>query len=303
MPNTLCHIGIQAPLNGFILDKKLLLWVIIACIIPDIPWIELKLLLAATSINPYDLRLYCTAQASLLLCMILGAGLSLWACNSVKIFSILALNSLIHLLLDSLQIKWGNGVNIISPVNWQMFHLDLFWPEYLGTTLFSVVGFIYLIFNWKKLSAGKPLDISVNTTKRCMGGLLILAYFITPLYFTDQLEEADPYFIHTMKDVNKRPGKPIKLDRADYFAGTKDVKIYSGERLHLTGNLPGQSGRVSFSGVFQDSRTIAIHEYHRHTDHRDLASFIGLFMACALLIQSLILGKFYSTQSQQGYRP
>jgi hypothetical protein len=300
LPNTLCHIGIQAPLNGFVLDKKLLLWVIIACIIPDLPWIELKVLLACTTINPYDLRLYCTSQASLLFCLLLGAGLSLWTRNSVTIFSILALNSLIHLLLDSLQIKWGNGVNIISPVDWHLFHLDLFWPEYLGITLFTVLGFIYLIYNWKKLSASSSMELSVNTTKRVIGGLLILLYFTAPLYFTDQLEEADTYYIHTMKDVENRPGKTIMLDRAHYFAGSKDVQIYSGEHLHLTGNLPPQSGRVSFSGVFQDSHTIAINDFHCHTDHRDLASLIGLFMACVLIIQSLILGKFYSHKSQQG---
>ncbi|MFT5699471.1 MAG: hypothetical protein ACI8ZB_002331 [Desulforhopalus sp.] len=300
MPNTLCHIGLQAPLNGIFLKKHELIWVVIACVIPDIPWVELKLLLATHTINPYDLRLYCTAQASLLFCLVLSCGLCLFSHNSPKVFILLGINSLFHLLLDSLQIKWGNGVNIISPINWEMFHLDLFWPEYTGTLVLTVLGFIYLIYNWSTIRGNNPLQLSTNKSKYAFGSLFIALYLIGPLYFVSQLDDANTYFIHTMRHTEERAGKSIKLDRAHYFADSQEVKIYSGERLKLTGNLPPQSGRVSFSGVFQDSKTITSQKYHLHTDYRDFASLIGLFMACTLVLHSLVLGKINSDKTHLG---
>ena len=273
---------------------------IIACVIPDLPWIELKLLLSTQIINPYDLRLYCTAQASLFFCLVLAGGLCLWTQNSVKIFFILGVNSLGHLLLDSLQIKWGNGVNILSPMNWELFHLDIFWPEYTGTVILSTVGFIYLIYNWKTIKGNNPIHITINKKKYALGSLFIALYIIGPLYFIDQLDDADTYFIHTMRNIDERTGKPIKLDRAHYFAGTHEVKTYSGERIKITGKLPQESGRVSFSGVFKDNKTITSKAYHRHNNYRDLASFIGLFMACTLVLQSLVLAKINSNKSHLG---
>ena len=300
MPNTLCHIGIQAPISGFVLKKNEIIWVIIACVIPDLPWIELKLLLATHTINPYDLRLYCTAQASLFFCLILAGGLSLLTQNSIKIFLILGINSLFHLLLDSLQIKWGNGVNIVSPFNWELFHLDIFWPEFSGTVILSVVGFIYLIYNWNKLKITQPPLNTPNKTKYAIGSLFIALYIIGPIYFIDQLDDADTYFIHTMRNKGERAGKPIKLDRAHYNAGTHEVKIYSGEKIKITGTLPEKSGRVSFSGYFQDSNTITSKAFHQQTSYRDLASFIGLFMACALVLQSLVLARINSNKPHSG---
>lgn len=299
MPNTLCHIGIQAPINGFILKKTELIWVIIACIIPDLPWIELKLLLATHTINPYDLRLYCTAQASLFFCLILSGGLCLFTRNPIKIFLILGINSLLHLLLDSLQIKWGNGVNIISPFNWELFHLDIFWPEFSGTVILTGVGFIYLLYNWNKIKTDKPLP-NMGKTKYALGSLCIALYFIGPFYFINQLDDADTYFIHTMRNVKEREGKPIKLDRVHYNANTREVKIYSGEKIKITGQLPQTSGRVSFSGFFQDNNTITSKAFHQNSSYRDLASFIGLFMACALVLQSLVLSKINSNKPHSG---
>jgi hypothetical protein len=300
LPNTLCHIGIQAPLNGLVLKKNEIIWVIIACIIPDLPWIELKLLLATHTINPYDLRLYCTAQASLIFCLILAGGLCLWTHNSIKIFLILGINSLLHLVLDSLQIKWGNGVNIISPFNWELFHLDIFWPEFSGTIIFSAVGFMYLLYNWNKIKASNPQYRTSSKKKHLIGSLFIALYFLGPLYFIDQLDDADTYFIHTMRNFNERTGKPIKLDRAHYNANTHEVKIYSGEKIKITGKLPQKSGRVSFSGFFQDSNTITSKAFHQHSNYRDLASFIGLFMACALVLQSLVLATINSNKPHSG---
>ena len=292
MPNTLCHIGIQAPLNGFVIQKSDILWVVLACIIPDLPWVLLKLLFAVTTLNPYDLRLFCTAQASMLFCLILSAGLSLLSKQSGKVFLILGANSLFHLLLDSLQKKWGNGVNIIAPFDWKLFHLDLFWPEYTGIIILTIVGFFYLIRYWSRIVRNNPLQLTPHRVKYVLASLCFLLYFTAPVYFMNQLEEADTYFIHTMRQNKDRPGKIIKLDRAHYISKIQEVKAWNGEHFKVKGNLPESSGRVSFSGIFLDSSTIQSREFHLHNNYRDLASLLGLFMACTLVLHSLVLAKF-----------
>ena len=297
MPNTLCHIGIQGPLNGIFLKKEELLWVVIACVIPDVPWIVLKILLATELFNPYDLRLYCTVQASLLFCLVFAGALCFLARHCLKVFFILGVNSFFHLMLDSFQIKWGNGVHIISPMSWQMFHLDFFWPEYRGTLLFSAVGLIYLIYNWNTIKDGKPLHLGTSRLNYVTCALFFGLYCVGPLYFTSQLDAADTYYIQTMRNTDQRTGKAIKLDRAHYFATKQEVKIYSGERLKLTGKLPPESGRVSFTGVFLDNKTITSHAYHLHKDYRDVASYIGLFMACALVLHSLLISRINSNKN------
>lgn len=297
MPNTLCHIGIQAPLNRFVLKNGELLWVIIACIIPDLPWITLKLLLASGTVNPYEARLYCTAQASFLFCLVLSGGVALLMRASARIFLILAINCLFHLALDSMQIKWGNGVNIIAPLSWEMFHIDLFWPEFFGAIILTGAGFIYLLLNWEKIG-NSGVFFTHRTAKLTAAFCLIAAYLSGPLYFKPQLIAANTYHIATMRNVAERQGKPIELDRARYSAAKKEARVYTGETFALTGTLPAESGRVSFKGVFTGPNTIACSAYHRSSDYRDYASMIGLFMACVLLIQSLFSAHFKKDKSQ-----
>lgn len=297
MPNTLCHIGIQAPLNGIVLQKQDLLWVVIACIIPDIPWITLKLLLSSGAVSPYEARLYCTAQASFLFALILSGAVALLMRSSAKIFLILTVNCFFHLALDSMQIKWGNGVHIIAPLSWEMFHIDLFWPEFVGTIILTGVGFSYLLLNWEKLRKNR-IFFTHHRVKLLASFFLIAAYLTGPLHFKPQLEAADTYYIATMRNVAERTGKPIELDRARYQASTRKARVYTGETFTLTGTLPAESGRVSFRGVFTTPDTIVCSDYHRSSDYRDYVSLLGLFMACVLLIQSLLFANFRKDKSQ-----
>ncbi|PID76077.1 MAG: hypothetical protein CSB23_00250 [Deltaproteobacteria bacterium] len=289
MPNTLCHIGIQAPINGIILKKQDLFWVIVACILPDLPWIELKILLFSHSVNPYDTRLYCTVQASLLFCLILSACIALGCAHSAKIFLILSINCLLHLLLDALQIKWGNGVHIIAPIDWKFCSFKLFWPEHPGTVLLTVGGAVYLLRYWRMI-ADQGIVLSQNAVKRAAVLLFALVYLLAPLIFMPDLEAADVYYIATLRNKTERPGKTIQLDRVRYSSERQQVKIYSGESFRLTGKRPQRSGRVSIAGVFTDSGTIACTSWRRSGNYRDYASIVGLLMACVLLLQ-IVLSK------------
>lgn len=292
MPNTLCHIGIQVPLSGLVLRKSQLIWVIIACIIPDLPWIALKCLIPLEIFDPYNLRLYCTAQASLFFCLFCSAGLACCTAQSGKVFTILGSNCLAHLILDSLEIKWGNGVHFIAPYSWTMQHLDKAWPEHpviLGLTL---VGLVVLLGSWKK---GTPCSSPLRKPDRVKAASCCVAfgiYMLGPILFLPQLEAADTYSIHTLRLKDQRPGKPIAFDRAHYFAETRTLRTFAGEHIAVIGSQPQVSGRVSFRGHFLTPTSFSSTTHHYHRDYRDIATFVGLFMACTLLLQSLILPHF-----------
>jgi hypothetical protein len=298
LPNTLCHIGVQIPLNRLVIGKNDLLWVIIACIIPDLPWVVLKGLVALGLFNPYDLRLYCTSQASLFFCLLLSAGLACFSRRSSKVFAVLGGNCLLHLLLDAMQIKWGNGVHLLSPFTWTMFHVDLAWPGHPVTLAFTFLGFAILIF-WRKITATAPGWMKRPSPAKMAAGLVFFTLYLAgPLIYLDRLEEADTYYLHTMRNKENRPGKVIEFDRVHYYADQKAVKTFAGEHIAVTGNRPDQSGRVSFRGRFLSPTLVAVDSFHYHRDYRDLASMIGLFMACTLLLHSLLLSHFHAHKNQ-----
>jgi hypothetical protein len=292
LPNTLCHIGIQAPLSGLVLHRNQLIWVIIACIIPDLPWIALKCLIPLEIFDPYDLRLYCTAQASLFFCLFCSAALACCTARSGKVFMILGSNCLAHLILDSLEIKWGNGVHFIAPYSWTMQHLDRAWPEHpviLGLTL---VGLVVLTSSWNKSA---PFSSPLHRPGRIKAAGCFLAfafYMLGPILFLPQLEAADTYSIHTLRLKKERPGKPIAFDRAHYFAESRTLQTFAGEHIAVVGSQPQASGRVSFRGHFLTPTSFSSTSHHYHRDYRDIATLVGLFMACTLLLQSLILPHF-----------
>ncbi len=300
MPNTLCHIGVQLPITRLVAGRDFLLWAVIACIIPDLPWITLRILVPVGLFDPYDLRLYCTAQASLFFCLFLSAALSCTALRTGRVFLVLAGNCLFHLLLDPLEIKWGNGVHLVAPSHWNMLHLDLIWPEHPVVLAFTLAGFLLLLLSWKRIAAA-PLGISWSPAKWAAGLLFLILYLAGPLFVLDKLEEANTYHLHTLRMREERPGKAIELDRVHYNAREKTVKTFAGERIAVIGSQPEQSGRVSFRGRFQTPGSFVVDSYHYHPDERDMASLIGLFMACTLLFHSVLLSRFHAPNA--GLRP
>ncbi len=278
-----------------------LIWVIIACVIPDLPWVILKTLLAIDIFNPYDLRLYCTAQASLFFCLFLSLALACITPQTGKVMLILGSNCLLHLLLDALQIKWGNGVHLLSPLTWEMFHIDLAWPEQFVAVGFTFFGAAYLIVNWRRCTSS-GIKLQLFTKWKNLTGLIFLVFYLFgPFIFLDKLEQADTYYIQTMRERNLRSGKFIEFDRIHYSAEEKMLKTFAGEQIGVTGLQPQKSGRVSFRGHFLTPEIITTDSFHYHKDFRDLASILGLFMACTLLLQSLLLPRFKARKTQQGH--
>jgi len=278
MPNTLGHMGIQGLLTRGLLARADLKWIYLGCVIPDIPWIGQRLLRTVPALDPLDLRLYAVVQASLLFCLVLSLGLALLSREPGRSFTILALGSLLHLLLDASQLKWANGVNLLAPLDWRLLHYGQFWPEQWPTLVLTLLGLGYLLWHWREALA-TPLALTAPRWSRwAPAGLLLLVYLLGPLALWQGPVAADSHYVGTLRQTGERSGRYLELDRARFFPDARGgvLEIFTGERLRVQGIDLQESTRVSVRGRFMDPDTLAVSEVRVHGEQRDPLSIVGL---------------------------
>ncbi len=163
MPNTLAHLGLQGILTRAVIRKADIKWIFLGALIPDFPWIARRaILIVFPQVDAIDLRLYTIAQSSLAGCLLIAIAISLLTYKPFRIFIILAMNSFLHLLIDALQTKWGNGVHLLAPASWHTWNLGYFWPETMVTYTLTVLGVIYFLYLLFKRSWGKTVSLKKN---------------------------------------------------------------------------------------------------------------------------------------------
>ena len=288
MPNTLAHIGIQTPLTRLGLHKAPLQWIVIGCIIPDIPWIIQRIFTFLPGIDPLNLRLYAVTQASLAYCLLLSLALALLTRNSKQIFLILATNSLLHLLFDASQIKWGNGVNLLVPLSWHTTNFGLFWPEHFSRYLFAFMGVIVFLLLWHKAIHN---DLMLQRPNRAQASCItacLIFYFASPIPLLGIAHDANTHYSKTLSDTKTRTGKKIEIDRAWYSATTNTLECYMGKDLKVTKPPISHSAIISIRGHFLDEKTIELQDSHVHQTFRDYASYAGLLLTLLLWAHSLL---------------
>lgn len=292
MPNTLVHFGVQGIGNKLVSRRIDIKWVFLGCIIPDIPWIIRRILVSIVpGIDIYDATLYAAVQASLLYCVLLSLIFALLAEKTRLVFMILAINSVLHLLLDSVEIKWGNGVFLFAPVNWQLFNLDWVWPDSILVGVLSLTGLIFAI--WALLTpVAEPLRTKFHGKWRVAGVVILLCLYIgSPLALLDGPYTADIQSIATLKEKDKRTGKSVRIDRAPYerVAEGDLVETLAYETLHVVGTLRATSSQVSLVGRFVDPESIYIEQLHEYNyPWRDLASYIGIALLTLIWSISMV---------------
>ncbi len=287
MPNTLTHIGLQAPLTRLGIKEAPLQWIALGCIIPDIPWIVQRILLIIPGINPVKLMLYVATQASLFYCLVLSLALATLSSTCRKVFLILALNSLLHLLLDATQIKWGNGVNFLLPLSWQTTNFGLFWPEHFSNSLFTVIGIAILLLYWPKAIHTGPLLKKPDTLKTLCFATCLIVYFFSPAFLINTAYDADIHYSKTLSGTEPRTGKKVELDRARYSAANKSIRCYTGEQLSIANPPLNSPSIITVRAQFLDETTLHLTEYHVHGVNRDYASYIGLLLILLLWTHTL----------------
>ena len=276
--------------RGLIRDADLK-WVYLGCIIPDLPWILNRVARVVTpEISPYDIRLYAIVQTSLFMCLLLSGALAGLAERPRRVFAILALGSLLHLLLDASQTKWGSGVHLFAPFSWEPLNFGLFWPENPVTHVMTVLGLAVFIYWWWRIPPA-PLDLVLPSVRRlALIGLALLAYVGLPLVLLSEPEAIDNHSVRTLRQTEDRPGRPVAFDRNTYRTGDGGYLLtFAGERLRVEGVTPDRAGTVSLRGRFLDPQTVQILELHQHWPlARDLAGTTGLALVLLYWVRVLL---------------
>ena len=277
MPNTIAHFGVQGITTRGIIKDADFKWILMGCIIPDIPWILQRSVNAAFSVNIYDLRLYAIVQSSFFFCIILSFLLATFAEQYWKVFAILSINSFLHLILDSFQIKWANGSHLFAPFEWRFSNFGLFWPESIITYLLTAFGFLYFWMKWPE-----SFKSSAKLTLRPVPLVIIfMIYAFLPFLFLSGPENADNHFVKTLRAVETRAGKTIELDRVKYTNNDtkKTIRTFAREEIPVEGIKQEKSGIVSIQGKFIRNKLIRVSNYHtHHLILRNIGNYAGLFL-------------------------
>lgn len=296
MPSTAAHIPVQALATRLSLPSFDPRWMLLGCVLPDVPWIVQRVLGSLpVSPDPYALRLYLVVQASLLFTLLAAGALALLARRRGLAFATLGVGALVHLLLDGVETKWGNAPHLIAPFSWAGFELDLFWPDHPASYLLAGLGLLYLPFAWRRARrTGPPLDLT-SPARTVGAGALLALYLAVPPLLAPGAFRADAHFVRTLSGADEPPGTHVELDRARYRAGHGGghVLTFAGERLALARPLPvGEDATVSVRGRFTDEGRLAVTGYHVHDPFaRDLLTLVALAGIAAVWLRALIPGR------------
>src|SRR6056297_345440 len=274
MPNTLAHLGVQALITRQLIPRADFGWIWLGCLLPDLPWIMQRIVKALpVDIDPIDLRLYSVVQSSLLLCLIAAAGFAALGTRPGRVFAILALGSLMHLLLDATQTKWANGVLLFAPLDWRLVNFGLFWPEDWPSHALSLFGLGFFALAALRLDAARPRPPRFLAPRFfapragiAVFGLLLFVWLPMPLM--PMAKAADVHYAATLSDPSARPNREVDFDRADILrdgTGAPLLLIWTGETLRLSGQpIPPSAETVSLRGRFADFGTLEVNAFHLH---------------------------------------
>ena len=291
MPNTIAHLGLQGLVTRSLIRNADLKWIYLACLIPDIPWILRR---SAAAVFPdawlFDLHLYAIVQSSLLFCLLLSGALAVWSSRSGTVFAIMALGSVLHLLIDATQTKWGNGVHFLAPFSWELLNFGWYWPEDAPTYLLSALGLGYVVVMWRKeppaaedlvIPRGRPLAI---------GSLCLILYLFAPVLFLSGPYEADNHAAKALEPGADRTGLVVTFDRNRLTRedGVTMILAYTNETVILKGADDVSPGSVSIKGRFLDNEVVEIEAIHQHTGRlRNIQSYAGIGIVALVWLWAL----------------
>ena len=268
--------------------------ILVGCVIPDLPWI-FRRLLDATGITfePITAYAYFIAQASLVGCLLPSIAFGLLFRNIKLVAAFALLGSLLHLLLDSLQDKWGVGVHLFAPYNWQTFQLGIFELDSSLTYLISFAGIIpFLLIARARHDARFVCVNFVRLTACCV---CLIAYFSFPFLFISDVVASNSRYLQTFENEDERHGKLLELDRetASIAGDNWYTTTHVGETLKIVNPDANMTDgdTYSFKAEFRNNREIKLIEWKRHSRARDLASRIGLLAIGCWMAVVLMLSK------------
>lgn len=278
MPNTLVHFAAQGAASHALWRRLDPRWIYLGCLLPDLPWILRRALVGlGVPVDPFDLRLYTMAQASLLCTLLLAAALALATLAPRRVFAVLGLNALLHLLLDATEIKFGNGVHLFAPLSWRMTSFDLLPGESLVYGVLTLAG--VLLVAWEILRPRAVVDgLERRPARLAAAAACLAAYFLAPLPFLRAVEASDSYSVKTLRERDARPGRAVGLDRVPFRATPAGgfIRLWTGEEVRAIGDLPAHDAAVSLHGTFVERDVLRVDALHVQQRDRDWPSYLGL---------------------------
>jgi len=210
-----------------------------------------------------------------------------------KVFGVLVINAFVHLLLDSSQLKWANGVHLFAPFSWELWNLGWFWPESPVTYGLTALGLVYVVIAWRS-AIDRPL-ITTRPSARIhiLACLCIVGYFAFPFPVMSGLEQADNSFIKTLRETEIRVGRVVEFDRVPYIKKNSGdvIRTVANEYLRVVTNPLPHSALVSIKGRFTTSDSLEVEDLHIHSSwFRDAASMLGLAILGVMCLVSMIQG-------------
>jgi len=254
--------------------------VLAGCLIPDMPWILQRLAVASGLISPSARSsAYFIAQASFLFCVVgslaIGAIHRLW----LPAAAIASFGCAIHLLLDSLQDKWGNGVNFFAPFDWSLQSFGVLGVETALVATASLVGVIPFLATRRIKDDAGALDFT--GTRLGVFIAAIAVYLVAPTLLVSDVIEANVRNLRTLSSPDGRAGKALELDREEVSitADASYISTHAGETLTVaSAPYPLTEGQYSVRGRFISDDAVSLEQIRRESEYRDVASVVGLVM-------------------------
>ena len=296
MPNTLAHIGVQTLITRGLFKQADLRFVLLGCIIPDLPWILQRLVALLSMVDAYQLRSYAIAQAALFMCIPACIGVAVLTQQKAKTFVILLFGCVLHLLLDAMQTKWANGVHLFAPFDWSLLNFGWYWPESPITYILSALGPVMVIYYWRGLFL-TPVPLHFAVKPVVLSVLFFLVYFVGPVLSMNAVWHADNHYVATLAQPEKA-GKYVEIDRRPLRLdenGQATLRGIAGEDFKLDQHFENPA-KVSIKGQFKSDWVLQITQVHYHQGAlRDWFSYLGLLAVLMSFVvpfvYSFIVGK------------
>ncbi|HSD28716.1 MAG TPA: hypothetical protein VLL75_15545 [Vicinamibacteria bacterium] len=289
MPNTLVHFAAQGAASRGLWPRLDARWIYLGCLLPDVPWILRRAVVGfGIPVDVFDLRLYTMALASLAGTLLLCAALALATVAPRLVLAVLGTNALFHLLLDATELKFGNGVHLAAPLSWRMTSFELLPGESTVYLVLAAAG--ALLVAWE-LTRPRNADLRFVVTpwRLVASAALLAAYLLFPLPFLGAIEASDSYSVKTLREVEARPGRAVRLDRTSFHPTPSGgvVELWTGESVRATGALPRHEGTVSLEGTFLAPDVLRIDRLFEHRQNRDWPSYVALLLLGVLWARPL----------------
>jgi len=290
MPNTLAHIAVQGAANAAWQPARYLPWVLLGCVLPDVPWIASRILRFATpDIDVVALDLYCFVQASWLFSALLGAAFAAFARRPLVVGALLAGNALLHLLLDAVEIKPGSGVHLLAPFSWRSFSIEWLWPEHpavTGVTLLGAAAALAFVLLPRFRAPDERLVLGRARVGVALAALA--AYLVLPLPLGKGAWDADYRSIRSLVVGEVRSRVELERDPVVVRDGAAFVQTFGREYRLIADREVPDGAVVSLVGYLSAPGTIRATELHVNAaGARDAASIAGLAAIAVVWIRLL----------------